>query len=113
MTDVIQVATTIDTEEGARQIAQSLVSGRLAACVHIIGPISSTYWWRGNMETAQEWTCVAKTRKDLYEDVEKAIRAIHPYEVPDIVATPVLTGSATYLEWIVNETVKHTKASDI
>ena len=108
MTDVIQVSTAIDSQEGACQIAQKLVSQRLAACVQVSGPITSTYWWKGNMETAQEWICTAKTRKELYEAVEQAIRTLHPYEVPDIVATPVFLGSQSYLDWIASETTGQT-----
>jgi periplasmic divalent cation tolerance protein len=104
MKNFIQVSTAIDSEEGAQKIAHTLVSRRLAACVHVAGPISSTYWWQGRMETAQEWTCTAKTRKKLYGAVEQAIREVHPYEVPDILATPVLAGSQSYLDWITSET---------
>lgn len=104
MTDFIQVTTAIDSEDGARQIANTLVSRRLAACVHITGPITSVYWWQGQMETAREWVCFAKTRQDLYAAVEAAIREVHPYDEPEILATPILTGSRSYLEWIVAET---------
>lgn len=104
MIDFIQVSTAIDSQEGAQKIAHTLVSRRLAACVHVAGPISSTYWWQGRMETAQEWTCTAKTRKELYSAVEQAIREVHPYEVADILAIPVLAGSQSYLDWIASET---------
>ncbi len=106
MTDYIQISTAIDSEEGAQKIADRLVSARLAACVHIAGPIKSTYWWQGQMERAQEWVCTAKTRQALYSQVEQAIRAIHPYEEPEILATPILTGSQSYLDWIAAETIK-------
>ncbi len=69
MNEFIEVHTTIDTREGAQKIADTLVSKRLAACVQISGPISSTYWWDGKMEQAQEWVCTAKTRKDLYRPI--------------------------------------------
>lgn len=106
MTDYIQVSTAIDSEEGAQKIAEALVSARLAACVHVAGPIKSTYWWQGHMEQAQEWVCTAKTRQALYPEVEQAIRALHPYEEPEIVATPILAGSQGYLDWIAGETKK-------
>lgn len=106
MADYIQVSTAIDSEEGAQKIAEALVSARLAACVHVAGPIKSTYWWQGQMERAQEWVCTAKTRQALYEEVEQAIRAVHPYEEPEIVAIPILTGSRSYLDWIAAETTK-------
>ncbi len=104
MTDFMQVTTAIDSEDGAHQIADTLVSRHLAACVHIVGPITSVYWWQGKMETAREWVCVAKTRQSLYDAVESAIREIHPYDEPEILATPILTGSRSYLEWITAET---------
>lgn len=106
MSDFIQVTTAIDSEDGARKIADALVSRRLAACVHVAGPITSTYWWQGAMETAREWVCTAKTRGVLYDVVEKAIREVHPYDVPEILATPVLAGSQEYLHWIANETTE-------
>ncbi len=106
MSDFIQVSTAIDSEEGARKIAQALVEQRLAACVHVGGPVTSTYWWQGKMEVAQEWTCTAKTRRELYARVEQAIREVHPYEEPEIVALPIVAGSQSYLGWIANETAQ-------
>jgi periplasmic divalent cation tolerance protein len=104
MTEFIQVTTAIDSKEGAQKIAQTLVERRLAACVHVAGPITSTYWWQGKMEIEEEWTCAAKTRKELYGDVEKAIRETHPYDEPEIVALPMVNGSQSYLDWIATET---------
>ncbi len=104
MHNFIQITTAIDSEEGAQKIAQMLVEKRLAACVHVVGPIMSTYWWQGKMETAQEWTCAAKTRAELYKEVEGAIRAVHPYDEPEIVALPIVDGSRSYLDWIRTET---------
>ena len=105
MAEFIQVTTAINSQEGVQKIAGALVSQRLAACVHVSGPISSTYWWQGKMETAQEWICTAKTRRELYEKVEEAIRAIHPYDEPEIVATLLVAGSKSYLDWIAKETI--------
>lgn len=70
MTEYIEVHTTIDSREAAQKIADALVSQRLAACVQVSGPITSTYWWEGKMEQAQEWVCSAKTRRDLYPRLE-------------------------------------------
>ncbi|GER88949.1 divalent-cation tolerance protein CutA [Dictyobacter vulcani] len=102
--ECIEVHTTIDTREGEQKIAESLVGSHLAACVQVSGPITSTYWWKGQIETAQEWTCTAKTRKDLYSAVEQAIRVAHSYEEPEIVAHLIVAGSKGYLDWIVKET---------
>ena len=104
MTDFIQVVTTTEHREDAERIARTLVEERLAACVQVSGPITSTYRWQGKIETAEEWQCCAKTRRDLYEKVEQAIRRLHPYEVPEIVAMPILAGSADYLKWLAEET---------
>ena len=103
MQSAIQVVTTTDRKEDAERIAGALVEERLAACVQVIGPVFSTYRWKGRVETAEEWQCWAKTEAGLYEDVEKAIRAIHPYELPEIVALPVLRGSQEYLDWLQGE----------
>ena len=104
MTDFIQIMTAIGSKQDALKVANAIVGQRLAACVQVIGPITSTYWWQGAMETAEEWLCLIKTRQDLYERVEQAIRENHPYDEPEILALPVLAGSKTYLQWIVSET---------
>lgn len=104
MSEYIQVVTTTERQEDAQQIARMLVESRLAACVQIVGPIVSTYRWQGKIEAAQEWQCWAKSRRGLYEEIEQAIRRIHPYEVPEILAMAVLGGNASYLEWVTKET---------
>ncbi len=103
MPEYIQVVTTTEHRKDAEAIARALVEERLAACVQVIGPISSTYRWRGEIQTAQEWQCWAKSRRDLYQEIEKAIRRLHPYEVPEILAVPVLAGNASYLAWLDEE----------
>jgi periplasmic divalent cation tolerance protein len=100
MSEYIEEVTTTEHREDAERIAQSLVEQRLAACVQIVGPISSTYRWQDAIETAEEWQCWAKTRRELYGQVEQAIRQLHPYEVPEILAIPVLAGSESYLAWL-------------
>jgi periplasmic divalent cation tolerance protein len=96
----IQIITTTETREDAERIAGFLVGERLAGCVQIVGPIASTYRWKGCIEKAEEWQCIIKSRQDLYQDIEKSIRSIHPYEVPEIMALPVIEGSRDYLEWL-------------
>ena len=100
MKSYIQVFTTIETKEEAEKIAQYLVEQKLAACVQITGPIASTYRWKGKVETAQEWLCLIKTREDLYDKVEKAIKELHSYETPEIIAVPIVKGSSEYLSWL-------------
>jgi periplasmic divalent cation tolerance protein len=77
MEEYIQVVTAIEKREEAEKIADFLVEKRLAACVQIVGPIVSTYWWKGNIERAKEWLCIIKSKKDLYEELEKSIKEIH------------------------------------
>lgn len=100
MTDYVQVLTTAGSEEEAEAIATALIEGRLAACVQVVGPIVSRYRWQGKAERAQEWQCLAKTETRLYEEVEAAILRVHSYDEPEILATPILTGSPGYLRWI-------------
>lgn len=106
MSSFIQVTTAVDSAEAAQRIADLVIAQRLAACCWVSGPVTSTYWWQGKVEQAQEWTCTMKTRQDLYEQLEKAIKANHSYDVPEIIVTPVLAGNKDYLDWIANETKK-------
>ncbi len=103
MTDYIQVVTTTEHKEDAEAIARTLVEERLAACVQVLGPITSTYRWKGKIETSQEWQCWAKSRRGLYDQIEGAIRRIHRYDVPEILAMPVVAGSQSYLDWLAEE----------
>jgi len=100
MSDYLLVSTTTETREEARRIARRLVERRLAACVQVLGPIESTYRWRGAVETAAEWLCLAKTRAERFAEVRDAIAEMHPYEVPEIVAAPLVAGSEAYLAWL-------------
>ncbi len=88
MEGFIQVLTTTEQREDAERIAQSLVERGLAACVQILGPVTSVYRWKGRIETAGEWLCLAKSRAELFGAIEQAIRALHPYETPEILAVP-------------------------
>lgn len=103
MTDCVQVIATTGTREQADEIARALVDRRLAACVQVAGPITSTYHWKGRVETSREWQCIAKTRRGLYEQVEEAIRQLHAYEVPEILAVPVTAANSAYLAWLHDE----------
>jgi len=100
MTDYVQVLTTVSSEEEARQICDALIENRLAACVQVAGPVSSIYRWQGKVEREREWQCLAKTEARLYDEVEAAIRRIHSYDEPEILAIPVLAGSTGYLDWV-------------
>jgi periplasmic divalent cation tolerance protein len=100
MTDYVQVLTTAGSEEEADRIGAALIEARLAACVQVVGPIVSRYRWRGELEQAREWQCLAKTEARLFPEIEAAIRAAHSYEEPEIIAIPILAASAGYLAWI-------------
>ncbi|HEX5984387.1 MAG TPA: divalent-cation tolerance protein CutA [Solirubrobacterales bacterium] len=100
MSDYVQVLTTVGSEEEAGGLAELLVERRLAACVQVVGPIVSRYRWQGAVEEEREWQCLAKTTRAAYEAVEAAIREAHSYDEPEIIATPILAGSAGYLAWI-------------
>lgn len=100
MSEHLQVLTTAGSEEEAGRIASLLVERRLAACVQVVGPIASRYRWRGAIEEEREWQCLAKTTWAAYDAVEAAIREVHSYDEPEIVATPIVAGSPGYLAWI-------------
>lgn len=100
---VIVVTTTTAGKDQALQIARSLVESRLAACAQISGPISSVYRWQGEVQSAEEWLCTAKTTAALYSQVEKAIRELHSYQQPEILACDVKAGDEGYIRWVQEE----------
>jgi periplasmic divalent cation tolerance protein len=102
----LQVTTTTESREQARDLARSIVEARLAACVQVSGPIQSTYWWRDRVEAGQEWLCVIKTTTARYAALEAFLKDRHPYETPEIVATEICRGSDDYLQWIATETTE-------
>jgi periplasmic divalent cation tolerance protein len=103
MTQYVQVYTTTDKEDEAERIAAELVERRLAACVQVLGPMRSTYRWKGAVENAREWLCVIKTSRALYPQVEQAVRGMHSYETPEVLAVPIEAASAPYLLWLGGE----------
>ncbi|HSD61843.1 MAG TPA: divalent-cation tolerance protein CutA [Burkholderiales bacterium] len=102
--DAILVITNLPDRDSALGVAEQLVTERLAACVNMLGECTSVYRWKGEMERAAEVTLLIKTRAALYPRVEAAIRALHPYELPEIVAVPISAGLPGYLQWIAAET---------
>ena len=86
-------------EEGER-IARALVGAKLAACVNMVPGVKSIYWWRGYVEEGEEVLLLVKTRLDLVEELAKKVRSLHSYEVPEIIALPIVSGSKSYLDWL-------------
>ncbi|MBD1904471.1 divalent-cation tolerance protein CutA [Funiculus sociatus GB2-A5] len=93
------VLVTASSQEEAEKIAQNLVQSRLAACVSLM-PVHSIYTWQGKVNSEQEWHLVIKTDLAHFSTLEAKIRELHSYEVPEIIALPILAGSQPYLQWI-------------
>ena len=106
MTEVVLVVTNCPDEAIADRIALTLVEQGLAACVNRLAPVRSIYRWQGSVERAHEVPLLIKTTRERYGDVEHAIRQLHPYEIPEIIALPIAAGHAAYLRWINSETAR-------
>ncbi|MSQ58818.1 MAG: divalent-cation tolerance protein CutA [Betaproteobacteria bacterium] len=100
MNEAIVVLTNLPDQASAETLATLLVEARQAACVNILAPCRSVYRWKGQIERAEEVPLLIKTTRDRYAELEQAIRAHHPYEIPEIVALPIEAGSASYMNWI-------------
>lgn len=96
---IIIIVTTAGREE-AETIVQRLLEAKLIACANIIGPVSSHFHWSGKMEKAEEYLILMKSRKDLFEKLSETVKALHSYEVPEILALPVVEGSKAYMDWL-------------
>jgi periplasmic divalent cation tolerance protein len=95
-----QVTTTLPDRDSANRLGGRLVEERLAACAQVVGPVSSVYWWQGEVETAAEWYCHLKTTAARVPALMSRIRELHPYETPEIIALVVIEGDPAYLRWI-------------
>ena len=104
MSDPIIVLVTCGSEEEALKIANALVESRLAACVNLVAPIRSIYRWEERIWDEKEWLLIIKTQKDRFEDLEKKVKSLHSYSVPEIVSLPIVEGSSSYLNWITENT---------
>jgi periplasmic divalent cation tolerance protein len=104
MAEYMQVETSVDSEAEAERLARGIAGERLAACVQIIGPIRSFYWWQGELVDAREWQIHIKTTKERLGDVATYIKANHSYETPGILGLKIEAGSREYLDWISAET---------
>jgi periplasmic divalent cation tolerance protein len=98
--EFVAVFMTVSNEDDASVIARALVEERLAACVNIIKGVRSIYRWEGKIEDDQEVIMVAKTERSLFEPLEKRVKELHSYSVPEIIALPIVKGLKDYLDWI-------------
>ena len=98
--DVLEVAVTTPDRALAEQIAAVLVGEGLAACVQVTGPIASTWRWQGAVERAEEWGLRAKTTRAQLDALAARVAALHPYDLPEVLAFPAVGGSAAYLDWV-------------
>ena len=105
MTDFIQVFITVNDGSKAKEIAETLLEKRLAGCVQINGGFSSLYRWQGRIMEDQEWLLIIKSCKRLYPELEREVKRIHPYEVPEILAVSVSNGNEAYLNWLESELI--------
>jgi periplasmic divalent cation tolerance protein len=110
MQQALLVMTNMPDAGSASTLARHILDQRLAACVNILSPVQSVYRWKGAVEEANEIPVHIKTMQDRYAELESAIRNIHPYQVPEIIAVPIMGIMPAYLEWLTQETRKHQDA---
>ena len=103
MPEHLAVLITAGSEEEASRIADALVTELLAACVSVIPGVTSVYRWEGEMQRDEEWLLVAKSTRGVFEDLVRCVRALHSYDLPEIIALPVVAGSEAYLRWVAGE----------
>jgi periplasmic divalent cation tolerance protein len=100
MTDKIVVLTSCAAQADAERIARALVAGRLAACVNVASGVRSFYRWKGELESGEEFVLIIKTSRDLFPALRAEMEKLHPYEVPELLALPVVAGAENYLSWL-------------
>jgi periplasmic divalent cation tolerance protein len=100
----LHVQTTTDSRAEAMELAYDAVQARLAACAQVAGPVASTFWWEDGIERAEEWMLMLKLPADRYPALAEFLLERHSYDEPEIIATPIIAGSASYLDWIDEET---------
>ena len=96
----IVVMVTTGTKAEAETIVQKLLDKKLIACGNILGPISSHFHWSGKIESTEEYLVLLKSREDLFEELSETVKTVHSYDVPEILAFPVVKGSKAYLDWL-------------
>jgi len=96
----IVVLITTGNEEEANKIAELLVNRKKAACVNIVPRVDSLFWWEGKLDSAQESLLIVKTKASLFSEIVELVKRVHSYEVPEIIALPIIAGSEDYLTWL-------------
>ena len=104
MEKIIQIVTTASDRKIIEKIGRELIEKRLIACAQIVGPIQSVYRWKGKVEETDEWLLLMKTRESHYPAIEAEFRRLHPYEIPEIIATVIEKGLPEYMDWVTKET---------
>jgi periplasmic divalent cation tolerance protein len=100
MEKYVVILVTCGNKKEAENIANQLLNEKLIACANIVGPVSSHFHWKGKVESAEEFLALMKTRANLFDAVAERVRAMHSYEVPEVLALPVVDGSSEYLDWM-------------
>ena len=100
MTDKIVILSTCAGEEEAERLSRLLLDDRLAACVNVIRPMRSYYHWKGAIETAEECLLIIKSSRELFDSVRQVLEQAHSYEIPEVLAIPVVDGAKNYINWL-------------
>ena len=106
MSKFIIVSSTIDSEEQAEKIAMALLEKQAVACVQVNGPVTSRYRWKGEIVERQEWNFCAKAREEDFNWIEQIIQEMHPYEVPEVISTPINVINDDHRDWLILETAR-------
>jgi periplasmic divalent cation tolerance protein len=109
----IVIFITSGSKEEAKKLARVLVEEKLAACVNILSGVESLYWWKGKIESSKEWMLVVKTQGKMVNKVVKRVKEIHSYEVPEVIALPIVEGNKDYLQWISDVLALREKKGDL
>jgi len=100
MPSYIAVFMTVSDEKEATKIVRNLLKERLIACANIVGPISSLFWWKGKIDKTSEFLVIMKSRKNLFKKLSERVKELHSYEVPEVIALPLIEGLPSYLNWL-------------
>ena len=106
MSGFIMVYVTCASKAEAEKISQALLNEHLIACANILGPVSSHFHWNGKIDCAEEYLVIMKSRVDLFAALEQRVRGLHSYDVPEVLAVPIVEGSKAYLDWM-NKALTH------